>query len=145
MLVPYWLLFVLAALTTCQITETVRHGSVFASFRAWVESRGDYWAELIGCGFCFSHWAGVIAALLVSGHLVFGSQISIDPFLFVLFWLSAVRSANLINDLTKAFSRTPVGLVPIDFDLIDDIDAENEDDHDETSTATPNTGTQGED
>ncbi len=36
----------LAVLAACQITETFRHGSLFERPRAWLESRGDFFAEI---------------------------------------------------------------------------------------------------
>ena len=108
MTVPSWLLIILASVATCQLTETFRHSSVFAGLRARIEARSPFWSELVGCGFCFSHWAAAMLVLLIAGHLlVSSSQWLVDPCLLTLVWLAAIRGANLLNDLTKAWSRSP--------------------------------------
>ena len=108
MTVPFWFQVVLAAVSTCQLTETFRHGAIFSRARAWVESRGQFWDELVNCGFCFSHWAAAIAILLLSGHwLISPLGLAIDPFLAIMVWLTAIRGANLLNDFTKTWSRSP--------------------------------------
>lgn len=120
--VPSWLLIVLASVATCQLTETIRHGSIFAGLRARIEARGPLWSEWIGCGFCFSHSAAAMAVLLIAGHLVLSSRgWIVDPFVLALIWLTAVRGANLLNDLTKTWSRSPSGK---------DIDVDNVELHD---------------
>jgi hypothetical protein len=105
-----WFQLVLAIVSTCQLTETFRHSSLLRGLRAWVESRGPFWEELVGCGFCFSHWAAAIAVLLLSGHWIVSSAgLAFSPFLVIMLWLSAIRGANLLNDLTKQWSRSPSG------------------------------------
>lgn len=103
-----WLILILAGLTTCQITETFRHGSIFEPIRAKLESSSEFLNELINCGFCFSHWAGALTFILVLGHYISASfGVTHNIFFCILIYFSCIRLANLLNDGTKFFSRTP--------------------------------------
>jgi len=133
MILPFWLQIVLAVFASCQITEVIRHGSIFAPLRARIEARGPFWADLIGCGFCLSHWAsGFVTLVLLVGHYImelFGYPM--NPFVAVLVWLVVTRGSNLLNDLTKQWSRTPSGdeleIIPLgDEDFEDDSAATTE-------------------
>lgn len=105
--VPVWLQIVMVLLAACQITEVVRHGALFQSARARIESLGPFFSDAINCGFCFSHWAAALATLLLVGHHLIRPILPVDPFLCALVWLSTTRGANLLNDLTRKWSRTP--------------------------------------
>lgn len=130
---PLWLQIVLAAVSACQLTETFRHGSILARFRAWLESRGPFWEELVGCGFCFSHWAAAIAVLLLLGHnLMDSAGFTYNPFLLTLVWLVVIRGANLLNDMTRQWSRSP-SADDVDVAPLEMTDAEPEDLDDDRS------------
>lgn len=120
--IPFWALMALTVATACQITDTFRHGSIFATIRARIEDRGPFLAEWIGCGFCFSHTAGFIAVSLAAGHIYATQQgYVMDPCLFALIWLATTKGSNLLNDVTKSWSRTPGSdLDPEPMELNDD-------------------------
>lgn len=126
MTIPFWLQIVLAIAAACQLTETLRHGSILSPVRAWIESRGAFWSELIGCGFCASHWPPVFTTLLLAGHhWCAASGYVINPFILIIIWFATVRGSNLLNDLTKQWSRTPPR------DELNILNLENEDFDDE--------------
>jgi hypothetical protein len=104
---PTLLPLLLLPLASCQLTEVLRHGSIFGWARdaaLWADELPWYARvpltplRALNCGFCFSHWATVICI-----GLVFCGE----PGLWILAGLAATRVANLINDLTKPWSRTP--------------------------------------
>lgn len=130
--VPVWLQIVMVLMAACQITETARHGALFQPLRARLESCSAFLNDAINCGFCFSHWAAALAVLLLVGHHLWPIT-PVDPFLCTLVWLSATRGANLLNDLTKKWSRTPArDDVPLpDFSLKDCDEPEQSADRDE--------------
>ena len=101
--------FMLVALCACQLTEVVRHGSIFAPTRAYLEAKSDFLSKLISCGFCFSHWAAAVSICLLGLHYswVKVPVVPVDIFYGILLWLAATRVANLLNDFTKPWSRTP--------------------------------------
>lgn len=110
-MISFWMLFVMTALSTWQIGESFRHGSIFESVRARIESRGDAWAEWVQCGFCFSHAAAALAVFLAGGHVaVTRYGMAFNPFTAVLLWLSAIRTANVLNDVLKPYCRTPTSV-----------------------------------
>lgn len=91
-----------ASLATMQIVETWRHGSIFAGARAEVEARTGFFAELLTCPFCLSHWVAggaVVVCLLAQ---------SVHPWLMFPVWAFAVtRAAQLLHDATHSISRSP--------------------------------------
>jgi len=107
-----------AALSAWALTEVIRHGSIFERQRAWLEARGGPIAEWIGCAFCFSHWAALLtsAGTLFVWEDVLWEWTTLVKLLLV--WLCAVRLANLGNDLTHKWCRTPRE-EEIEFDLAD--------------------------
>lgn len=121
MITSIWFQLVLVIVSACQLTETFRHGSIFSRLRAWLENRGPFWEGLVTCGFCFSHWAAAIAILLFLLHnLMLAKGYILNPFFLILLWLTAIRGANLLNDLTKKWSRSPssdrIPAIEIDMD-----------------------------
>jgi len=98
----------LAALAGCQMTETLHHGSLFASWRKkardwrsdprWVVSKTG---ELFECPFCLSHWACALSFAWLWW------------FPITSFWqfpvaaLAATRLAQLLNDATHDIARGP--------------------------------------
>jgi len=110
---------VIAALATWEIIEIWRHGSIFADRRAYAQAEGygHFLRRLLDCGFCLSPW---VAFLLVLCPLTL--SLAVDPprhwlagsvWAFFLLWRYAVyafavaRLANLGNDLTHSWCRTP--------------------------------------
>jgi len=105
--VDVWL-FVLSSLATCQLAETFRHGSIFSGIRAKIEAQGAMFSEWINCGFCFSHTAAFVITICALFNLAAHSYgYIVNPFNVLIFWLASVRCANLLNDITKPYSRTP--------------------------------------
>jgi hypothetical protein len=96
-----------------QLVELYHHGSLFGPtgaipIRAWAERRQGhkyrvvrYLANLLSCPFCEAPWACAIAAF----GWRWGGPVA---WLFV-FALAASRLANLTNDLTHSWSRSPLG------------------------------------
>jgi hypothetical protein len=106
-----------AALATWQAVEVWHHGSLFAGWRAWVEAKDGWLAELTLCPFCFSVWtaAAVLLALWpdrpegaldTSAGVALGVVLWTAARLFV-YALAVSRLANVANDLTHARCRTP--------------------------------------
>lgn len=92
----------LTALATWQITETIHHGSIFDKPRAYLEASGGFFSDLVGCPFCLSHW---VAALVVG--LSWDTYSTTTSWVIVLFCFASARLAQLGNDLTHGFCRTP--------------------------------------
>ena len=57
--------YVLYVLAVAAATETWSYGSIFSNIHAKIEVYETWWAELLTCNFCLSHW---LAALLVAIH-----------------------------------------------------------------------------
>lgn len=102
-------LLVVCALANWQMVETWHHGSIFASARARVEMyQGSFWADLLSCPFCLSHWtAGGLTILAMA----LAQQVCAAPFAWFLLTpalsLAVTRLSNLCNDLTHDKCRTP--------------------------------------
>lgn len=104
------LALLLLPLASCQLVETLHHGSIFGWLRdagAWAkEHRAASWVlplSSVHCPFCLSHWtAAVCVGLVFCG----------TPGFWVLAWLATVRASNLINDVFKKHCRTPYSRRP---------------------------------
>jgi hypothetical protein len=106
---------IIVFLAGMQIVEILHHGSLFAPLRAWAERRKDLetagetlrswivrkFAQLLYCPFCEAPWACAIAA--------FGWKWGGSVAWLIIFALAASRLANLTNDLTHKWSRSPGG------------------------------------
>jgi len=108
---------IVASLAVWEIIEIWRHSSLFASWRArvelWEGGLHGWLHELLMCAFCLAPW--VAFATCVSLHV---------PLLRLLVYAFAVaRLANLGNDLTHSFCRTPKFN---ELDIPDDV-SQNED------------------
>lgn len=125
--------FVVAVLATWQIVEVWRHGALFASWRARVEIWDDlfpwgFLRDMLGCPFCLAVWAAFANVLILSTDTLSGMwllrvwrtsdtlftqipiilAITITKLGFGFVWGSAIsRAANLCNDLTHRYCRTP--------------------------------------
>lgn len=91
------------ALATWQAVEVWHHSSLFLNWRAGIEADGGFRARVTECPFCLSHW--------VAGALMLLITLTFFPWVFLLAWpvafLAVTRLANLGNDLTHPFTRTP--------------------------------------
>jgi hypothetical protein len=95
-------------LATGQFVETLHHGSIFTGLRLkafrWQQSSSRilrFAGDLLSCPFCLSHWAAVLMVTLA-----FASAWDI-MLAAPVYWLAAVRAANLLNDLTHEWCRSP--------------------------------------
>lgn len=104
---------IIVYLAGMQLVELYHHGSLFSStgaipLRAWAERQTGhenrivrYLANLLTCPFCEAPWACAIVALgwRWGGPLAW----------LIVFAIAASRLANLTNDLTHKWSRSPFG------------------------------------
>lgn len=108
-MMPSLLLLLLLPLASGQVTETLRHGSIFGWLRA-----GGWWAagqrgplgvlvyplQVFTCAFCLSHWGAAFAVALALTTFV-------APWvLWVLVWLAVIRVSNFISDAWHPIRRT---------------------------------------
>lgn len=110
------LIDLLVAILACnQVVEIWNHGSIFATRRAMIAVSDGWFASLLRCMFCLSVWVGWLVALsvLIANLL---------PDLFALpirtfgYGLAISRGANLLNDLTHEWLRTPSTALDSDWD-----------------------------
>ncbi len=97
--------FLVATLATWQAVEIWHHGSNFAGLRARAELMDNRLGYLLLCMFCLSNWVAYVVALLVlSARLdpAFGWLVALPVYA-----LAVARAANLGNDLTARWCRTP--------------------------------------
>ena len=102
----------IAALTTQATVEAVTHSEILRGLRLIADQAeatpSPAWRILltpvraINCPYCFSHWAGLLACLML-----WIAYPGIGLGLSLLLWLPAVRLANTFNDLLGRRSRTP--------------------------------------
>lgn len=91
-----------AALATWQAVEIWRHGAIFATRRASMESawrtgfRG-WLSSLLLCPFCLSVWVGWLTWIMTMSSWTF----------WLVAGLAASRLANIANDSTHHICRTP--------------------------------------
>lgn len=98
---------ILLALGTWQTVEVIHHSKLFYPLKSTLSYFDDRsgplraaW-DLISCPFCLSHW---VAIIYMVGTCLPGIGTAVMGWLFI---LSAVRLANLGNDLTWNYNRTP--------------------------------------
>lgn len=102
-----WLDVVIMILATNQAVETFHHGSLFAESRAKLEISEGFFAELLLCPFCLSHW---VAALTVGWYVVARWLVGETWELLALapvYALAIARGAQLLNDVAHRRLRTP--------------------------------------
>jgi hypothetical protein len=88
-------------LATTQAIEIFHHGSIMADLRAILQSDGDdFIHSLATCMFCLSFWVAIIVVL-------WWCLLPWTFFRIPIYALAVSRGANLLNDLTHGFSRTP--------------------------------------
>jgi hypothetical protein len=101
--IDLFILMVMAALATWAAVETWHHGEIFARQRAYWEVREGFFAELLTCPFCLSHWV----SLAFTGLAFANSKDANQLFFVPAFWLAATRLSNLFNDVFHGWCRTP--------------------------------------
>lgn len=103
-----WQLIV-AALATWQAVEVYHHSALFAPVRARAEMFENKLGELLACPFCLSVWVA-FAAVIGVGLSTDGIglwALALVPFKVFGYGLAVARVANLANDLTHTWCRTP--------------------------------------
>jgi hypothetical protein len=118
----------IAALATWQIVEIWRHSQLTAGSRAAIETRSDMVAGWLSCPFCLSPWVALFcfAGLTLTQGIWFVG----DVFTMVISSLATSRLANLGNDLTYSWNRTPKVLAGLQAIATED---EEQKDHDHNS------------
>ena len=85
------------SLAVWEAIEIWRHGSITADWRDRVSTWDDGWfRSLLRCSFCLSPWVALLSISMLLCH--FG---------VIIYALAIARLANLGNDLTYAWCRTP--------------------------------------
>lgn len=107
-----WSDFLILVFAVWQIVETYRHGSLFDELRATIEIYEGFWAELLSCMFCLSHWvAGGCVLMYMLSTSVQTDYVTINAMFAVSRWfmlaLAVTRGAQLLNDVFHDISRTP--------------------------------------
>lgn len=96
-------------MATWQLVETWHHGSIFEAQRAKLELFDGFFARLLTCMFCLSHWAatfvvGWCAVSYVLMHLEdyhWIGEVMVVPVLA----LAVVRGAQVGHDVLRAIAR----------------------------------------
>jgi hypothetical protein len=92
-----------AALATWQAVEIWHHSSLLATVRARVELWDNVLSRGLSCPFCLSNWvAGLLALALTIAESRGLSWLALPALA-----LAVARLANLGNDLTRTWNRTP--------------------------------------
>lgn len=100
-----------------QICEIWHHGEIFSDFREWITAEPDFIGRLTSCMFCMSVWVAAYCVITWFGSPVLdkwlSSLIGNDIFIFSAIFktptivFATSRTAQLINDLTHSWHRTP--------------------------------------
>lgn len=94
---------VVAALAVWQVVEIWHHSALFAPLRARAELLEGKAGELLRCPFCLSVWVGLAVGLVVLLPAVWWAW----PAKLAVLGFALSRAANLGNDLTRKWCRTP--------------------------------------
>ncbi len=126
--------FIILVLATSQVVETYHHGSIFAGLRTRIELWPDgFWYGLLTCMFCLSHWVSLVDVI----------GWAFNPFgipRFVLTAFAVTRGAQLVNDLSHSWCRTPNRYVVDDNSVAYDQDSHEQNQEETAGTAkTPGT------
>jgi hypothetical protein len=88
--------------------EVWHHGSLFRRPRARMAASDSFLGRLLSCPFCLSVWVGAACVLGVvaplAADLGWGLRLPV-------LGLAAARTAQLLNDYTKAATRPPADLL----------------------------------
>jgi len=99
---------IIAALATWQIIEIWHHSYLTSPLRQRVELWRNYLGELLRCPFCLSVWvAGGCVAILWPWERANEVPTALAAMRGVLYALAVSRLANLGNDLSYGYCRTP--------------------------------------
>ena len=101
-----WLDFIILIFALNGMVECWWHSDMplIANIRARLQAGSGFFGQLGRCPWCSSHWVGMfILVVLFLPGLWFWWW----PGRVVLLWLAIVRGANLLNDCTHKFHRTP--------------------------------------
>ncbi|MCI0421519.1 MAG: DUF1360 domain-containing protein, partial [Acidobacteria bacterium] len=82
---------------TWQTIEIWHHGLIFAGWRARAELWENKLGELLTCPFCLSPW--IACLMLILWHVPYAGWLVLT--------LAIARTANLGNDLSHHWCRTP--------------------------------------
>jgi hypothetical protein len=104
-----------AALATWQFVEILHHSPLFEEHRVISEVRGRFFDNVLSCPWCLSCWVAYIVLcwllptflLDFEGPVVFVTLKVLEILRWPLYALAVSRLANLGNDLTYRFCRTP--------------------------------------
>ncbi len=102
--------FVVLILAIGQIIEIWQHSALFAGWRSWLDLYEDHWwGVMLRCPFCFGVWLAVFLVLVGYGLPVWFSLSAKETAVvqFPLYALGALRAAQVLNDLTHSYCRTP--------------------------------------
>ena len=89
------------------ITELATTASIFSKPRDYLSQKSGFFAELIGCGYCFSVWVSASVAWMLPSMIDHYFLLNYFVNLFVLH-----RGSNLIHELfSKWFGRSPITIV----------------------------------
>jgi hypothetical protein len=98
-----------ATIATWQIVEIWHHSYLFEKLRARAESLDNWLGNLLSCPFCLAVWVAAFCVLvfyIVEG-LVGGGHTWTHALGLPLYMLAVSRLANLGNDLSHEWCRTP--------------------------------------
>lgn len=87
---------IVLSLAVWEVIEIWHHSSLFSNWRAKIELYDNWFCRLLTCPFCLSVWASVLFVLLF-----------VHSIWIVTYILAVARLANLLNDMTYNFCRTP--------------------------------------
>jgi hypothetical protein len=105
---------IVLSIATWALLEVLRHGSIFGGWRERTRLREDFWSDLIGCPFCFSHWIAGGLDFYFSALMTFEYWSTTSWSTLISYWLLwpirvlvEVRAANWANDYFHSVNRTP--------------------------------------
>ena len=94
-----------AALAVWETIEIYHHSHIAASLRARAELTEGKLRTLLTCPFCLSPYAAwIVCGLIICAKLLGDAGL---PTLLPIYGLAVARLANIGNDLTHGFCRTP--------------------------------------
>ena len=97
----------IASLATWEAVEIWHHSAITAEWRARVELMEGALRSLLTCPFCTAPWvAWFFAALMLCVRYWLGLETG-WPILLPIYGLAVARLANLGNDVTHIWCRTP--------------------------------------
>lgn len=110
------------AIATWQAVDLLRKSKIAATLRGWMESR-QFFASLIGCGYCLSYWPAAVLWLFAGVDYILATEFDWVPTLVKclvitpvrgLLWFPALilvtsKLSNLAHDLAKKYD---VGVAP---------------------------------